>query len=75
MPNFSAIAAPLTDVTKGGKPGKIEWNQTCENPFTTLKERLCSNTVCCLPNFDLKFLLQTDASEDGIEAILCQDQG
>jgi len=75
VPNFAAIAAPLTDLTKGGKPGRVEWDQTCENAFTTLKERLCSNPVCCLPNFELQFVLQTDASDEGIGAILCQDQG
>jgi hypothetical protein len=75
VPNFAAIAAPLTDLTKGGKPGKIEWSQACENAFVTLKERLCSDPVCCLPNFDLPFVLQTDASDEGIGAILCQDHG
>ena len=75
VPNFSAIAAPLSDLTKGGKPGPIQWNDSCERAFQTLKERLCSEPICCLPDCNKPFVLQTDASDIGIGAVLCQDQG
>ena len=75
VPNFAAIAAPLTDLTKGGKTGPVTWTETCETAFETLKARLCSGPVCSLPDFDRLFVLQTDASEGGVGAILCQDQG
>ena len=75
VPNFSAIAAPLSDLTKGGKPGLIQWNDSFERAFQTLKDRLCSEPICSLPDCSKPFVLQTDASDIGIGAVLCQDQG
>lgn len=37
IPNFSAIAAPLTDLTRKGQPNKVLWGDPQENAFTTLK--------------------------------------
>jgi hypothetical protein len=75
VPNFAAIASPLTDLTKGGKQGQVRWSEACEDAFNTLKDRLASGPVCCLPDFSRPFVLQTDASETGIGAVLAQDQG
>ena len=75
VPNFAVIATPLTDLTKGEKSGRVTWDEACEEAFNTLKARLCASPVCVLPDFDRPFVLQTDASEGGVGAILCQDQG
>lgn len=37
IPNFSAVAAPLTDHTKKGLSNKVVWGEAQENAFTALK--------------------------------------
>jgi hypothetical protein len=72
IPNFSNIAAPLSDRTGKKYPNKLKWSSECEKAFQSLKLALCSNPVLKLPNFHLPFLLQVDASQRGLGAILCQ---
>jgi hypothetical protein len=75
VPNFAEVALPLTDRTKGAQPSKIQWNDSCEEAFRTLKQRLSSSPVVCLPDQSLPFVLRTDASDRGLGAVLLQDQG
>lgn len=70
---FSTIAAPLTDLTK--KNARFHWSEACEHAFQTLKNLLCSAPVLSYPNFDKDFILQTDASDVGLGAILSQKDG
>lgn len=37
IPNFSAMAAPLTYLTRKGQPNKVVWGKPRENAFITLK--------------------------------------
>ncbi|XP_071082591.1 uncharacterized protein [Haliotis cracherodii] len=37
IPNYAAIAVPLTDLTKKGKSNKVVWTESQELSFTTLK--------------------------------------
>lgn len=67
---FSTLAAPLTDLTK--KNARFHWSDDCETAFRTLKELLCSAPVLSYPKFDREFILQTDASDVGLGAILSQ---
>jgi len=73
VPNFAAIAAPLTDLTKKGAPDKLIWTDVQEQAFQTLKRHICVQPVLCLPDMSKPFILQTDASADGIGAILLQE--
>ena len=73
IPNFSTIAAPLTDLTKKGKSNKVEWGSAQERAFNSLKECLIKAPVLRLPDFSRSFVLQTDASDEGLGAILYQD--
>ena len=75
VPHFAEIALPLTEATKASKPNIVKWDDRCEQAFQTLKARLCSAPICCLPVVDLPFVLMTDASDTGLGAILLQDQG
>lgn len=76
IPHFAEIALPLTDLTKGGaKSGSVQWTEHCQKAFDELKERLCSQPVCCLPDWTKEFVLRTDASDVGLGAVLLQDQG
>ena len=70
--NYSSIAAPLTDLTKKDTPHRIKWSQECDNAFKKLKGVLCSEPVLKSPNFGSPFVLQTDASDRGIGAVLSQ---
>ncbi len=73
LPKLSEIAAPLVDLIKKGKPNIVEWGEEQENSFQTLREMLSKSPVLRLPNFELPFVIQTDASDIGIFAVLCQD--
>ena len=70
--NFADIAAPLTDQTGKKYPNKIKWTSECEKSFSQLKLALCSKPVLQLPDFSKPFVVQVDASERGLGAILCQ---
>ena len=73
IPNYASMAAPLTDLTRKSLPTKIQWNDECEQAFQQLKKQLCSAPVLHSPDFDKPFLLQTDASDRGVGAILSQE--
>lgn len=74
IPNFSAIAAPLTDLTRKGQPNKCIWGQQQENAFTSLKYALMVTPVLKLPDISKPFILQTDASDAGVGAVLLQEE-
>ncbi|GFX21553.1 retrovirus-related Pol polyprotein from transposon 297 [Trichonephila clavipes] len=70
---FSVIAAPLTDTLKGrAKKGEIKWTTECENAFRELKGKLIDKPVLYAPNFEREFIVQTDASNAGMGAVLTQ---
>ena len=73
VPNFAAIASPLSDATKKGKPNVVTWEEPLLRAYKTLKAALTSNPVLRLPDFSKSFLLQTDASDKGLGAILFQE--
>ena len=73
VPNFSAIAAPLTDLTKKGSPDRLVWTEIHDQAFQAQKGHVCTHPVLCLPDVNKPFILQTDASTDGIGAILVQE--
>lgn len=69
IPNFSDIAAPLSDCLKGEKFTLTEKAQVA---FEKIKEVLVSPPVLAQPNFMKKFYIQCDASNTGIGAVLFQ---
>ena len=50
----------------------MNWRPECEEAFHCLKEYLCVPPVLASPNFNQPFIIQTDASERGIGAVLSQ---
>ena len=48
------------------------WSDQCEGPFKTLKSNLCSKPVLRGPDFAKTFVLQTDASDHRVGAVLSQ---
>jgi len=75
VPNFAAIAVPLTDLTKKGVPNVLVWTDVHDQAFHTLKQCVCSPPVLRLPDMKKPFILQTDASCEGLGAILLQEEG
>ena len=67
---FAKVASPLHRLT--GKDVRWEWSQDCQKSFSELKQRLLNSPILTYPDFDLDFVLETDASIDGLGAILSQ---
>ena len=49
------------------------WTEACATAFHKLQELLCSSPVLRSPDFTRPFILQTDASDCGIGAVLSQE--
>uniref|UniRef100_K7F0Q0 ribonuclease H n=1 Tax=Pelodiscus sinensis TaxID=13735 RepID=K7F0Q0_PELSI len=73
IPDFSTLATPLSDLTQKSMPTKVQWTPECEEAFHTLKQRLVKEPVLFPPDFAKDFILQTDASERGLGAVLAQE--
>ena len=73
IPNYAAIAAPLTDATRKGAPNEVEWTEAQNNAFRELKTRVVNPPILRLPNLNSVFFLQTDASSSGLGAMLAQE--
>ena len=72
IPDFATIGTPLTDLTRKSSPDKVCWTTKCDKAFNELKKSLCLLPVLKSPDFDLPFVLQTDASDRGVGAVLSQ---
>ena len=70
MKNYSIIAAPLTDLLK--KESFI-WSTAADAGFAELKRTMTVALVLRLPDFDIPFTIETDASDFGIGAVLLQN--
>ena len=58
---------------KGGKPNKVVWTEGAAKSFEVLRMCLVKQPILRLPNTDLPFILQTDASDVGIGGVLLQE--
>ena len=67
---FSKIATPLTNLTR--KQQKFEWMEKCEESFQTLKDKLITTPVLCVPNDKGKFVVYCDTSTQGLGCVLMQ---
>jgi len=72
IPDYVQILAPLTDLTPKTAPSNVQWTELCERAFCKLKELLCIQPVLRSPDFSKEFIVQTDASDRGIGAVLSQ---
>jgi hypothetical protein len=70
--HFGIISMPLTELLK--KDSVFVWTLDQEVAFQTLKSVLVQAPVLALPNFAKPFLIETDASDYGVGAVLMQDQ-
>ncbi|KAL5482287.1 hypothetical protein EMCRGX_G022596 [Ephydatia muelleri] len=68
--DFGVIAKPLNRLTE--KNTTFEWSTTCQRAFENLRNCLVEPPVLAYPNYTRDFLLDTDASNCGIGAVLSQ---
>ena len=73
IPDYAAIASPLSDLTKKGLPNEVEWRDAHEKAYRTLKKMTVTKPVLRLPDITKPFILRIDASSTGIGAVLLQD--
>nr|KAG5706518.1 hypothetical protein BaRGS_028689 [Batillaria attramentaria] len=80
---FSKLAGPLHDlVAEGSKASKRKtadvtklWTPQHQAAFDSLKSALTTAPVLAYADFTLPFILETDASHEGLSAVLSQVQG
>ena len=64
--------ALLTDMLKMSSPVQLKWTEESDMSFSDLKRLLCEEPVLQGPDFNRRFVLQTDASRMGLGAVLSQ---
>ena len=71
VPDFSAIAAPLHEQTK--KP-TVRVERSMQRAFEALKEKIITAPILALPRDDCQYILDIDASDVAVGAVLSQVQ-
>lgn len=69
--DFSMLAKPLTDLTRKGSNFQV-WPLEAIRAFEALKSAFVSAPILSHPNPGLPFVLEVDASETGVGALLSQ---
>jgi transposase InsO family protein len=72
VPEFAKYAKPLHDLTK--KNQKFLWTDETQVSFDQLKNSLSELTEVFMPDLNHPFVIQADASESGLGAVLLQEK-
>ena len=72
-PRRSHLLGPLTELTKGGGKGAIQWSLQCEAAFNEMKRLIAHETLLAYPDFNKKFTIHTDASDYQLGAVIMQE--
>jgi hypothetical protein len=74
LTSFSDAAVSLVELTKKGRPDKIFWTTEREEAFCRLKQLIVHAPVLRVVDQSKVYILQTDASDLGLGAVLSQIQ-
>ncbi|XP_068111017.1 uncharacterized protein [Hyperolius riggenbachi] len=79
IPHFAQKARPLHFILKGAQLRKkndtVCWNTEQQKAFDELKAEIESSLILAFADFHLPFRLYTDASNQGLGAVLTQEKG
>ncbi|GJP64605.1 hypothetical protein CLOP_g21580, partial [Closterium sp. NIES-67] len=70
---YAKLAAPLTNVLKKNTPYK--WEPKHQDAMEQLKQALTSAPVLILPDPERDYVIEANASDQAVGAVLMQDQG
>lgn len=68
VPGFAELTSALSDLSWKGAPDRVQWTEQCQVTWS----RISVGSCCTTPNFSLRFILQTDALNKGLGAVLSQ---
>ena len=68
IPNFSA------ELTKKGESNKVHWDEPQQRAFDSLKKALTVQPILKMADLSKPFTFQVDASNEGLGAVLLQDE-
>lgn len=82
IPSFAQIALPLTDLlqtksshTKPWPSQQLTWTPACQHAFENLKTLFSREPILKHPNIAVPFVVQTDASDVAVGAVLLHGNG
>ena len=70
IPRFAEVAKPLHRLSEKGQA--FVWSEQCDDAFKMLKSKMADSPVLAHPDFQEPFILDTDASDMAIGAVLSQ---
>ncbi|CAI7932355.1 unnamed protein product, partial [Closterium sp. NIES-54] len=73
VPQYAKIATPLTNLLKKNTPFK--WEDVHQQAMEQLKTALTSAPILILPDPEKDYVIEADASDQAVGAVLMQDQG
>lgn len=68
---YAQVAAPITNLLR---KNNFQWNSEAEAAFKELKKILIPAPMLVYPNFELPFVIETDACDIGMGTVLLQDE-
>jgi len=74
LKDCATISRPLYKLTEQNRP--LKWTDQCQETFLVLRRALVSAPILAFPDCSKVFILDTDASNQGIGAVFSQqDKG
>ena len=72
VPNYAEITSPLYHAIQKGNT--LTWRAECQETFSAIKRHLLNAPILAFPCLEVPFILDADASDSGLGAILQQVQ-